>query len=539
MMAGRTDGSCRLNTRAALTSVAIFLSLTFIATGNSYSQSQDDEVIRLRYEVSVLKEKIRLQEEEKAKTDERIKAIEQMVASRPPSQSHPNPSGFSSGTEQTLPQVAEIAEQQTIDLLKENQQRTARDSVDILHKIPDYIPNYITKGLEFHGYFRSGYGVNDRGGKMQAFMAPDALAKYRLGNEQETYIETVFLNKNWNPDPDGVTLETQIRVAYQTQENQTWDPNNEVVLREMYGRMGHFVDWDPDIKVWAGQRFCRLPELDINDFWWYDMSGYGGGFEDINCGIGKLDVTFIGYASNDLNLSTQRGRVSKENINFKLGDVDVPLGKGMMWVNGGYVMGGTDTADSNIKLDNLAGVDVGFMHYVPGEKANNQFAVQYGCGSNTSLSAGALLPQGGDDSKSWRVRLTDMWNNQFNDKFSMQVVGVYQYTDYGHATKNGETWVSVGARPVYMLTKHFGLELEPGMDYINNPRDNYDTTLFKLTGAIRISAGTVFNARPEFRLYATYAKWGQGFRGNPLLGGEAFTNLTEGMNYGIQCENWW
>jgi maltoporin len=132
-----------------------------------------------------------------------------------------------------------------------------------------------------------------------------------------------------------------------------------------------------------------------------------------------------------------------------------------------------------------------------------------------------------------------MWNRQITPKLSTQVVGVYQYTDYGAKTKSTETWASVGFRSIYMVSKHFGVELEPGMDYINNPADNYDTCLFKLTGGIRISPGTIFNSRPAFRFFATYARWGDGFRGNTMLGGDAFVSQQEGMNYGIQCENWW
>ncbi len=55
------------------------------------------------------------------------------------------------------------------------------------------------KEFEFHGYLRSGFGVNERGGQQVAFQAPGALAKYRLGNEAETYAEMVLVN-NWiNP----------------------------------------------------------------------------------------------------------------------------------------------------------------------------------------------------------------------------------------------------------------------------------------------------------------------------------------------------
>ena len=55
-------------------------------------------------------------------------------------------------------------------------------------------------GFEFHGYFRSGYGVNSRGGEQVAFQAPGAGAKYRLGNETETYGELIFVNNWLNPE---------------------------------------------------------------------------------------------------------------------------------------------------------------------------------------------------------------------------------------------------------------------------------------------------------------------------------------------------
>ena len=516
---------------------AIFIMLIafvvfFCASTQVFAQVNDDDIAALKRELTVMKERIATLEQAVSKrpelTSEAVKAAEPEIAE-----------AVASNIQKEHPEVTKVAEQASVDVLKQRSTEVALESGSVLLKQPDYLPNYITKGLEYHGYFRSGYGVNSKGGKMQAFQAPDALSKYRLGNEQETYIEAIFLNRNWNPDPEGVTLETQIRVAYQTQQNQTWDLNDQVILREMFGRMGHFLNWDPGAKVWAGQRFCRLPELDITDFWWYDLSGYGGGFEDINCGIGKLDVTFIGYASNDINLSTNRGRLSKENVNFKLGDVDVPFGKGMAWVNGGFIKGGTWTEDPSIKYPDLGGVDVGFMHYIPGELNNNQLAFQYGCGACTSLSAGGSIPTDGDNRGSWRIRITDMFNRQITDKLSAQVVGTYQYTDRGDATKETETWASFGFRSIYMLTKHFGVEVEPGMDYINNPKDDYDTCLFKFTSGIRISPGTIFNSRPEFRLFATYARWGDGFKGNPLMGGDAFLTQQEGMNYGIQCENWW
>src|SRR5271169_6069521 len=45
--------------------------------------------------------------------------------------------------------------------------------------------------FEYHGYFRSGYGLNSAGGQQVAFQAPGTEAKYRLGNEAETYGEFI------------------------------------------------------------------------------------------------------------------------------------------------------------------------------------------------------------------------------------------------------------------------------------------------------------------------------------------------------------
>lgn len=401
----------------------------------------------------------------------------------------------------------------------------------------DQLPNYLTRGFEFTGYFRSGFGVNSRGGKMEAFQAPNAPAKYRLGNEQETYLETTLAQKNWNPDPDGPTFKTQIRLSYKTQQNESWDTTNQVVLREVYGEMGNFSETDPNMKVWGGKRFYRLPDLGINDFWWYDMSGYGAGLQDIRFfDLGKLDIAYIGYSDDALTLSTSRGRIAKNNLNFMLKEVNVPGGKGTFWVNPGYMPQGTY---SGISYPDAGGVDLGFMHQAKGKDADNQLGLQYGYGACSSLSAGALnMPLTGDNRESWRVRFTDVYNKKFTDRLSLQAVGVGQYTDNGSDTKYRETWISFGLRPVYGLNKHLALEIEPGVDYVDSPADSYDSYLFKFTTALRLAPSAAFGSVPRFRLFATYAQWGENFKGH-VGGGTAFDDNTNGVNIGVQCEHSW
>ena len=72
--------------------------------------------------------------------------------------------------------------------------------------------------FEFHGYFRSGYGLNSDGGQQVAFQAPGADAKYRLGNEAETYGEFIFVNNWLNPEhgSDKAWMKTEVMIEANT-----------------------------------------------------------------------------------------------------------------------------------------------------------------------------------------------------------------------------------------------------------------------------------------------------------------------------------
>ena len=411
--------------------------------------------------------------------------------------------------------------------------------------------DYLSKGFEWQGYFRAGAGINSKGGHMDAFQAPGAPAKYRLGNESDTYIETVVNEKNWNPNPDGLKINTQIRVAYKTQQSKSEDMDNKVVLREMFAGMSDFIEANPSTKIWAGERFYRLPELNLNDFWWYDMSGYGGGLENIDIGSGRMHIAYIAFSesassywtSTDqgaFDYNTSNGRLAKNNLNIMFSDLYAGAGKFTAWVNGGYMQGGTATnLSSAYHYPSQVGIDCGVMHQAKNNKAQNQLSLQYGYGCNSSLSAAGNTPPTDANSHANIVRATEMYDHQITERLSTEVVGVLQYLNTGADAKSSATWASFGLRPVYHFYKHFGIEFEPGVDYVNDRQNNLDSYLFKFTTALRITPAPDFFSRPEIRLFATYAQWGQDFEGNPALGGTAFLNQRDGFNFGIQAEHWW
>src|SRR6201993_572016 len=167
--------------------------------------------------------------------------------------------------------------------------------------------------FEFHGYFRSGYGLNSEGGQQVAFQAPGAGAKYRLGNEAETYGEFIFVN-NWvNPDHDSdkAWFKTEVMLEANTSNSASYanfngnTGNDQFRLREAFVRGGHLFESQPDAKFWAGERYYRRQHIEIDDFYPLDMSGYGAGVEDLHLGIGKMAVAFLAGARPDI--ETQNG----------------------------------------------------------------------------------------------------------------------------------------------------------------------------------------------------------------------------------------
>ena len=207
----------------------------------------------------------------------------------------------------------------TYDLLKEADQK--------IEKLQEQ-----ARAFEFHGYFRSGYGLNGEGGQQVAFQAPGAGAKYRLGNEAETYGELIFVN-NWvnaEQSADRAWMRTELMVETNTTNSANYanflngTGNDQFRFREAFVQAGNVLEFQPNAKFWAGERYYRRQHIDIDDFYPLDMSGYGGGVEDWGLRIAKLSVGFLSGARPDI--VTQNGHLAKSNIDVRLYDIKGPLG---------------------------------------------------------------------------------------------------------------------------------------------------------------------------------------------------------------------
>jgi len=163
------------------------------------------------------------------------------------------------------------------------------------------------KAFEFHGYLRSGAGVNSRGGQQVYFEAPGAPAKYRLGNETDTYGEFVLVN-NWvnvKGVNDHAWFHTEILVSADTTEAAQGDTTDTLNLREAFVRGGNLFTSHLNWKFWAGERYYRRWNIDQIDWYMQDMSGYGGGIEDVSV-AGPLKIKLEVGASEVFEQSRQK-----------------------------------------------------------------------------------------------------------------------------------------------------------------------------------------------------------------------------------------
>ncbi|HET9164724.1 MAG TPA: carbohydrate porin, partial [Candidatus Angelobacter sp.] len=394
--------------------------------------------------------------------------------------------------------------------------------------------------FEFHGYFRSGYGLNSKGGQQVAFQAPGAGAKYRLGNEAETYGELIFVNNWLNPDhnSDKAWMKTEFMIEANTTNSANYANfnngigNDQFRFREAFVEAGNVLAIQPNAKFWAGERYYRRQHVDINDFYPLDMSGYGAGVEDWDLRVGKMAVAFLSGARPDI--VTQNGYLAKNNIDVRLYSLKGPLGLWAGWFNFATSKGGTTSTGTVIPTTD--GYAFGLRHErLEWHGGYHSFCIGYGTGAASNFSATIDDPTPFLHS-SKRFIAVEQVLFQPNEKFAIMPIFVYQRSKDGNPQHDWNQWVSFGARPEIFFTKYISLAFEAGFDHTHST-GQYDGWLRKITIAPQIGAGRKFFSRPVLRTFLTYASWSDGLRG--LVGGTPYQFRTKGLTYGVQAETWW
>ena len=482
--------------------------------------------------------------------EQRIAALEQQIQKQKEA---------SEKAKQSTVSAAELAAQQTAKnaILGESNEVGAKfqgdvpsePTYDLLNEAETKIAKLQEQigAFEFHGYFRSGYGLNSDGGQQVAFQAPGADAKYRLGNEAETYGEFIFVNNWLNPEHNGdkAWMKTEVMLEANTTNSASYanfpgnTANDQFRLREAFVRAGNILEFQPDAKFWAGERYYRRQHVEINDFYPLDMSGYGAGIEDWNLRIGKMSVAYLAGARPDI--VTNNGNYAKSNLDVRFYDLKGPFGFWGAWFDFATAKGGTTQAGTVIPTVN--GYAFGVRHQrLEWHGGYQTISVQYGKGAASNFSTSIDDPSPFLKS-SERLLIADHLLVQPNDRFAIMPIFIFQRKRDGQPGHAFNDWASFGARPEIFFTKYLSLAFEGGFDHTEgfvttqNGNTNFDGWLRKFTIAPQIGAGRKFFSRPVLRVFLTYANWSNGFRG--LVGGIPFEDRTSGLTYGVQTETWW
>jgi maltoporin len=278
--------------------------------------------------------------------------------------------------------------------------------------------------------------------------------------------------------------------------------------------------------VWGGKRFYERNDVHITDFYYWDTSGYGIGAQGIK--VGPVNLSYALFRNGNT------GNDATTRHDFRIGGIGLG-GFGDLTV--GLQL---NTADSSNPARQNDGHAITVQHFVGGLLGGfNKLAFQYGKGSARNLVF--AYPDNGENEDNKTYRITEMLQWQISPTFSGMGTIVYQ------DQKDNYKWLSYGIRPVFHVNDYFKVQVEYGHDEVKptsgDSTNRQKRKIDKVTVAPTIVAGRGFWARPEIRVFYTYAKWNAAAR--DLWGGVAggtggrFGSDKDGSTVGFQVEAWW
>ncbi|WP_263082007.1 maltoporin LamB [Endozoicomonas sp. Mp262] len=410
--------------------------------------------------------------------------------------------------------------------------------------------------IDFRGYARSGIGSSGPGGTQMPFQAPGAPAKYRLGNETDTYMELKLGAELFNEDDVSFRLDTNI--AYKTYQKGDWEnlskDKNEIALREINVQARNVIPALPGSQLWAGKRYYQRHDVHINDWYYWDVSGPGVGLEDMDMGFGKLHLAWLRH---EPEVAYQYDTADKDwkDTKIKTDIIDIRLNNIMLTENLSLEVGidyGRGDAPKELKVPttgkpwdkcdfNKDGW-MGTLELSLGDFLNgyNKVVLQYATDAMTGPGVGSTgrdLQTSKWYNGSTLHRVLDHGTISITDRLDLMYVAAWtqmkysdKYTRYikdnfGYDPKDKLTWITAGIRPIWKWNELTSTALEFGFDQVNNavstyqkpsgttPNPNtkhysvFDSQLFKVTIAQQFHPKFGAFVRPVIRIFATYADW--------------------------------
>ena len=382
----------------------------------------------------------------------------------------------------------------------------------------------------FHGYLRAGAGSSSVKGPQSCYGLGGNTMKYRLGNECDAYTEFGYTKELAKTD-NGVSFLGTIWVNAFSPKSDFGDSKLSIAKAYVEARGLDFLNGG---SAWIGKRYYFRPDIHMLDLQYINLNGTGAGIDQVKAGPGKVSYAF--FKDNDITNTSASGVVTtsaatRQNLIYQ----DVPVNTD----------GTFDAALSLITSQGGADTHNGWQLSMFHKQAKvyggaNTAGVQYGVGPGTGVGGDRIGASGSTllGSDVTRARVFDNLWIQPAENFGMEFIALHQRdkSDIGGST----SWTSIGARPVYALSKNVKLALEVGTDRVTQP-NGPALRLTKITFAPSISAGPGLWARPELRAFVTYGKWNDAARDAVNANnnsGPVYGSSTNGTSYGFQVETW-
>ena len=237
----------------------------------------------------------------------------------------------------------------------------------------------LTRNFTFSMYVRAGFMFNGNGGAGTFnFEVPDNPGgRYRLGNENDFYMEATFIQAHILGDSPDVA-DVMFRMtpnffthgiyheSFLTTNNTGFTPaagtsDFNVGMREAYAEMKNVIKSAPEVTFWAGQRFYDRYNTDPADWFWLDTSGFGIGAYNIHLGPGNLYVAWIGANHDNLNLLNNPGQFNdvgdqfEQTFDIRYKDIDIGFGKLNFIAIGNYIKGAEVTPNGGQTFTDVLG----------------------------------------------------------------------------------------------------------------------------------------------------------------------------------------
>jgi len=312
----------------------------------------------------------------------------------------------------------------------------------------------LTRNFTFNVYMRAGVSFNGSGGAQgnTTFTMPDnyiggGRSTSRLGNENDFFTEL-----SWNqahilgdsPDLADVSFRATFEAFSSPQKRSalttTGQPGFGVGMEEGYVEMKNVIKSAPEITFWGGQRFYDRYNIDSEDYFWLNTSGFGVGAYNIHLGPGNLYLAWIGSNNDNLNEATgfnganglnafnnnsTVGNLYKQTFDIRYKDIDIGFGKLSLVLIGNYIKGDTYQSTFSTFVRNPdTGVVTTSTNTTGVVRTQDMYGIgggaiwEYDFGNKSMLRISGLYGYGATDFAgnidNQLAAVNNAWQNQFN-----------------------------------------------------------------------------------------------------------------------------